>query len=174
MSSMYLENQKRKGQIIVRRANGTIDVQQLTLDENGENVSRTQQQFADECNINKIMERHGRGEDISHLRRQGQYRDLTTAPTYQQAMDILNNANTAFDSLPARLRKEFDNDPQKFLEFVHDEKSYERGVALGLYTPTDDSKNVSQKNDDSQQQKNASQKTKSTGVKNDSTASGGE
>ena len=44
-------------------------------------------------------------------------------------------AEEQFGALPANVRREFDNDPGKMLEFIQDPDNYERGVELGLFTP---------------------------------------
>lgn len=79
-----------------------------------------QQQFRDECDLNLIVQRS----DVDYFERHkeraasGQYLDLAGLPDFTEAMNIVTEANAAFMDLPAPVRKEFDNDPAKFLEFV--------------------------------------------------------
>lgn len=94
----------------------------------------TQQQFKDQSDINKIMERYERTGTVTHLRNaaQGVYADLTTLPSYHEAMQTIVKANDAFDEVPASIRNKFDNDPQKLIDFLKDDKNNKEAVELGL------------------------------------------
>jgi len=94
---------------------------------------RTQQSFAAECDINNILARAQRDGFIEHVaRNKAQYLDLADMPTYQEAMNVVAQANQAFDLLPAKVRLRFQNDPAQFLEFVDDPKNFEEARLLGL------------------------------------------
>ena len=56
----------------------------------------------------------------------------------------------AFDDLPAKVRREFDNDPFKFLEFVEDPENVERMAELGLVNITGDDAEAEADVEDSQ------------------------
>jgi phage internal scaffolding protein len=95
--------------------------------------SRTQQQFKDACDINKIIARVKKGGLIDHVNTyQGNYADLTDVPSYQDAMNKIIQANDCFMTLPSDLRKKFDNNPQEFLAFVADPSNHDAMVELGL------------------------------------------
>ena len=93
------------------------------------------QAFKDECDINNIMldvVRQGTTEWLS--RREGTYEDVTGVD-FQSCMDTVLRAQQAFDDLPADLRDRFANDPERFLNFVHDPRSAEEMLRLGLRNP---------------------------------------
>jgi len=93
----------------------------------------TQQQFKDECDINKIMEKYQRTGQITHLaRNQGIYADLTSLGDYQQSLQKVIDAENAFDTLPAKVRERFGNDPAGLLTFLADPQNKEEAIKLGL------------------------------------------
>lgn len=104
-----------------------------------EEPSMTQQQFADEVNLNVIMARFGVTDqdmplpaiDPSH------YGDFTDVFEYRDALDRLRNAEAAFSALPADIRNRFQNDPTKLWEFVNDPKNDDEAIKLGLLKKID-------------------------------------
>lgn len=97
--------------------------------------SLTKQCFRDESDINNILKRFERTGVLPEMIRQNpQYGDFTDVPSYQESLDIVMKAEEQFLSLDAKLRREFDNDPVKFLEFVNDPSNAKRMVELGLAT----------------------------------------
>nr|AVQ10265.1 minor capsid protein [Gokushovirinae environmental samples] len=98
--------------------------------------SLTRQEFAEECDINTIMARYEATGVISHVNRaQPMYLDTTSYPDLQGAMETFREASEAFAALPAKVRKEFDNDPQKFIDFAVDEKNVDQMREWGLAEP---------------------------------------
>lgn len=119
---------KRGNQEIYERANGTIGVRTVN-----DEPSMTQQQFAQDCDVNYIMEKFLKTGTITHLRREpGHYLDLTTLPDYQESLQTVINAQNAFMELDADIRLKFDNDPGKFIEYLADETKEEEHIKLGL------------------------------------------
>ncbi len=95
-------------------------------------VCKTKQSFKDECDINKILKKFEKTGAIHHYATNaGNYGD-TTQPQLHDALNIVANANTMFEELPATLRKKFNNDPGQFLEFVQNPKNLEEMRELGL------------------------------------------
>jgi len=95
--------------------------------------SLTKQSFKDECDINVIMRRYQATGVLEHQRdaTQAIYADVT-AYDYQEAMNLVAQANSAFHGLPSHLRARFDNDPAKLLDFVHDPRNLDESIALGF------------------------------------------
>lgn len=95
-----------------------------------------QQSGAQECDINYIVERAKRGSDVSHLNtRTAQYGDFTEVPTdLRECLVKVRKADEAFMSLDAHVRKRFDNDPAKLLDFLNDSKNRDEAISLGLVT----------------------------------------
>lgn len=87
---------------------------------------RTVQSFKDSCDINKIVARAARAGTLSHLEQfGGRYGDFADFD-YQDAMNRIAEAKSIFHALPAELRREFGNDPGRFLSFVNDPQNAER------------------------------------------------
>lgn len=69
---------------------------------------------------------------------------------YNDALNVVANAKSEFEKLPAYVRREFDNDIQKFVSFVDsvptDEAKAKKAVNLGIYKSEilDTFKNVAQ------------------------------
>lgn len=97
---------------------------------------RTKMSMADECNINLIMARHKKTGLVSHVAAvQPEYGDFNNATDYQNACNAIIAADQAFESLPADVRKEMDNDPGQFLDFMADPDNEDRAIELGLLPP---------------------------------------
>lgn len=97
--------------------------------------SMTKQSFKDECDINNIIKAFqvtGIVQHINERASQGMYVDLPDPMDYQQSIEIARQAQASFDSLPSKVRNRFDNDPQKFLEFVAEPANQQEMIDLGL------------------------------------------
>lgn len=92
----------------------------------------TQQQFAEECDINTIVRRFGLTGELPGDFKAPQYGDFTDVGDYQTALNSVLRAQEEFMSLPGEIRARFQNDPQQLLLFVHDEKNREEAQKLGL------------------------------------------
>lgn len=102
-------------------------------------VKLTQQSAKDECDINLIVERAKSGADLSKLARGTPfYGDFTDLPDLRSAMLIVKQAEAAFMSLDAVVRKRFSNDPVQMMEFLNDPANREEAVKLGLVEPKKD------------------------------------
>lgn len=101
--------------------------------------SRTRQEFAAECDINNIMARYDATGVISHIdQRQPMYLDLTAIPTdLAGTLAMLDGATESFMTLPASVRREFDNDPVRFVEFAANEANVEKMREWGLAKPAE-------------------------------------
>ncbi|AXL15277.1 internal scaffolding protein [Microviridae sp.] len=97
--------------------------------------SRTQQHQKDETDINKIMARYVKTGVIDHINKHQAYYGENTGIEYQDAMNLLIKADEVFMELPSKVRKFFENDPAKFLEFTENPKNADKLVELGLAHP---------------------------------------
>lgn len=98
--------------------------------------SLTRQEFAEECDINTIMARAEAGGAISHVNRAAPiFLDTTGYPDLQGQMDQFRIASEQFAALPAAVRREFDNSPQKFIDAATDAQYRDRFEAWGLLEP---------------------------------------
>lgn len=100
-----------------------------------EEENRTQQQFKDEADINVLVRRFRLTGELPQGVAVPTYGDFDAAGDYHAAMNVMRAADEAFMQMPADLRFRFGNDPNKFLEFVHDEKNRSEAERLGLVLP---------------------------------------
>lgn len=99
--------------------------------------SMTHQSFKDECDINVVVARCMRTgslvDPLTGATRQPLYGDFTSsASDFQEAQNLLADANTRFASLPSGLRARFSNDPASLLSFLEDPSNRQEAVKLGL------------------------------------------
>ncbi|AXH78009.1 MAG: internal scaffolding protein [Microviridae sp.] len=140
----FKEYNIREKQKIYQREDGSIAVETVF---DAEDESVTQQQFKDDCDINNIMKKYTQTGEFSHLNpNKGQYLDLVGLPDYQTALHTVIQAEESFMTVPAEIRKKFDNDPSQFIKFLSDEKNNDEAVKLGLkvaqQTPIDYQKEI--------------------------------
>lgn len=113
-----------------------VDRGPCTFDLRCEDASRTRQEFKDECDINILMSRYDRNGVLPPTNgAEPQYLDVSNVPDLAQAFDIVEQASKAFFTLSAAVRREFDNDPIKFVAFAEDSKNLERMREWGLAPP---------------------------------------
>lgn len=96
----------------------------------------TRQEFADECDINVLMATYERNGSLNHFNRmEPAYFDASAVPDLATAIQMAEAANAAFMTLPASARREFDNDPVRFVEFASDPANLSRMREWGLAAP---------------------------------------
>jgi phage internal scaffolding protein len=104
-------------------------VEGITFDE----PSMAQQHFKDECDVNNILRKYESTGLVTHVANgTSSYGDFSSVLEFQQAQNILIEAQDAFEALPASLRKRFDNDPAVMLEFIENPDNREEAEKLGL------------------------------------------
>lgn len=92
----------------------------------------TVQSEAENCDINVIVDRFEKTGILPSMTSTPVYGDFSTVVSFQDAQNAVIAAQSAFMSLPAKIRKEFDNDPAKFLDFVDDPANADKLVEMGL------------------------------------------
>lgn len=101
--------------------------------------SLTRQEFAAECDLNTLMARyegHVIGGPGNLAPREPMYIDFVNMPQDLMGyLTFLQEAENAFMSLPAIVRKEFDNSAQEFVEFASDPGNLEQMRSWGLAPP---------------------------------------
>lgn len=96
-------------------------------------VSLTRQEFLDECDINQIMANMEANGVISHVNRaEPMFLDWTKVPDLRGSLDAMRQASASFYSLDAKIRREFDNSPEAFVEFAQDPVNLEQMRKWGL------------------------------------------
>lgn len=97
---------------------------------------RTRQEFADDCDINVLLARYEKSGVFTHFNaNEADYLDVSNVPDLQQSLTYLKDAQRAFMSLPAAARREFDNDPVKFVEYAQNPENIDRMREWGLAAP---------------------------------------
>lgn len=95
--------------------------------------SLTKQSMKAECDINNIMKRFERTKVVTHLnQRQAYFADVSEVPDFATALRVVEDAERMFLSLPAAIRKEFDNDATKYVQFCSDPANLPRMQELGI------------------------------------------
>lgn len=101
---------------------------------------KTKQSMKDECDINNIMARYIKTGTVAHMNRYSGEYGFAPVLEYRDAIEMVRKAQDMFADLPAIVRKRFENDPGKFMEFVQDERNIdemrEMGLARKLETPS--------------------------------------
>ena len=100
-------------------------------------VTRVKQSFVPECDINTILKQYSATGQLKHISAkaaQGAYQDLPDDLDFQSAQNIVKEGETAFASLPAKVRDRFGNDPANFLQFMSNPENSQEAVKLGLAT----------------------------------------
>ena len=104
-----------------------------------EEPSFTQQQFAEEADINAITERYRSTGYLSDPLNPGtnipSFGNFSSEHSFLDAQLIISRSYEMFDSLPSSLRERFSNDPSRLLAFVDDESNFDEAVKLGLLSP---------------------------------------
>ncbi len=96
-------------------------------------VTRTEQSHKNEVSIHRIMERYRKRGVIDHVNaNKGTYGDFTNAPDFAEANQIIAAAKSLFETVPSRIRRDFENDPGKFLEFMQNEENRDQIEEYGL------------------------------------------
>lgn len=104
----------------------------LFCDPNNPEDNYTQQSFKEECDINTIVRRFGLTGQLPDNVRVPQYGDFTGVTDYQSALNAVMQADAQFMELPAKLREQFNNDPQELLAFMEDPNNLDKARELGL------------------------------------------
>lgn len=119
--------------------NGEVVRKRVTLDcqkavEDGEKIM-VEQSHKDMVDINNIVKRHG-VDMIAKVAALQEWRyDDVTGNDFQESMNAILRAKDTFNSVPSEIRKQFDNDPAKFMDFVHNPDNQEELVNMGLANP---------------------------------------
>lgn len=86
----------------------------------------------DDADINVIVRRFGLTGTLPENVRVPTYGDFSEVVDFQSAMNVVRQAQEAFDELPSDVRLRFNNDPQRLIEFLNDEANLDEAVRLGI------------------------------------------
>ena len=91
-----------------------------------------QQQFKEESDINEIVRRFGLTGELPDNYRPPMTGDFSNVTDYHTALTAVKAADAAFMEMPPELRSQFDNDPQKLLDFLDDPNNRAKAEELGI------------------------------------------
>lgn len=121
------------GNLCSRRGDGSLRVQLNFVE-----PTLTEQSHKDSCDINKIMERYNKTGMLPVLAdKVPRYDDFSNVVTYHDALNLILDAQEAFETLPADVRLSFNNDPGSFLEAVDDPVRRKELLDSGVLTASE-------------------------------------
>ena len=95
--------------------------------------SLTEQAHKRTCDIHTIMRKYEKTGIIEHTAQyQGTYGDFANAPEFDEAQRIIADAKSMFETVPAKIRERFNNDPGEYVSFMTDDANYDAIAELGL------------------------------------------
>lgn len=95
--------------------------------------SMTEQSHAQSCDIHHIMKRWERNRTVDHVNQhQGTYLNYINAPDFLEKENMIADAKSMFETVPSKIREDFNNDPSQFLAFMQDSKNVEAIEGYGL------------------------------------------
>lgn len=95
---------------------------------------KTKQSFTDDSNINTLMRKYERTKQLPVVGGQmARYGDFSEIVDFHSAQNQIAEAKIAFNTLSARLRTRFGNDPGQLLQFLADPNNVKEGIEIGLY-----------------------------------------
>lgn len=97
--------------------------------------TKTQQQFAEEVDINTIVERFGLTGELPQNLRVPLTDEFVETMDYQTSLNKIIEADEAFMRMPAAIRADFQNDSAKFVDFVSNPANVEQCRKWGLAMP---------------------------------------
>ena len=93
---------------------------------------RTKQSMQKDTDINLIVAKYQKTGILSFVSKvQPEFMEVDNID-FHTAMDVIVKSNELFAQMPSSMRKRFDNNPEKYLEFVHNPDNLEEMYELGL------------------------------------------
>lgn len=99
------------------------------------NVDMAVQSFKDDSNINVLLRRFGVTGQLPIASSSPFYGDFSEVGTYQDALNMVLEADQAFQTLPSKIRNRFRNDPAELIAFLEDDTNRAEAEQLGLVKP---------------------------------------
>lgn len=111
--------------------NAYSEPMRVTADPVGETL--TEQSHKQNCDTTKIVRRYLKTGVVDHLNTRTPIDGMTEPGIdYKTAMDVVARGKSAFESQPAELRRQFDYNPQLFVDFCLNPENSDKLVEMGL------------------------------------------
>jgi len=94
-------------------------------------ISKTQQHFAEETSMAGIISRVMKGQNVPTNPRQASFTDVNS-DDFHTMHNKIADIQTQFNSLPAKLRSKFNNQPYQLLRWLENPANAKTAVKLGL------------------------------------------
>ena len=96
--------------------------------------SMTDQSFKDDCNINNVVDRHGRIDPEAIInRRQGQYTDASEVPQLQESLNAGIAEGQIMLQANPELQRLANNDPRQVEKVLADPENRELLIKAGIF-----------------------------------------
>jgi len=93
---------------------------------------RVEQSHKQEADINNIVKKHGLDLIAKTAAMQTFKYDENPSNDFQEVMQAVITAEKSFSSIPSEIRKEFDNNPAKFMDFIYNPDNKQKMIDMGL------------------------------------------
>ncbi len=128
-----------------------------------EGPSRTKQSHKDECDVNQILKKYKATGLIQHVQNTTPaWGDFTNVDDYQSSINKVIEAQQSFGTLPAHVRKRFENDPGQLIAFLEKNENYEEAKKMGLVQPKNQPEKTMQHNVQKAKKEDKKQDTQSS------------
>lgn len=93
----------------------------------------TEQQHKDEVKVSNILAKYRKTGVMPHVHQyKGTYANFIGHPDFEEAQRAVAAANSMFETLPARVRANFNNNAGEFVHFMNQQDNREAIVEMGL------------------------------------------
>jgi phage internal scaffolding protein len=107
-----------------------------TFETSGDSI--VQQNLRDECDVNNIVKRYAKTGVLTHINsKTPRYGDFSQVTTYQDACNLVIQAQESFQDLPSDVRRHFDNDPTNLINALNDPSRASELQSLGILESPD-------------------------------------
>lgn len=93
---------------------------------------RTKQQFKDDCDMRKIIQRYRQTGVLPTSNRQAVFGDFSSTNDFRQYVENMMDIEDFFMSLPSGFRKELHNDPANLVDWVKKPENRAQAIEFGL------------------------------------------
>jgi len=132
---MHLESEKLapEERIFIRsQFNFDADMVSLQTGLSCPEETLTQQNTAEETDINYIVATFTRTGMLPQAQTPPTYGDFSGVSDYREALELIQEADNAFNSLPADVRAHFGNNPASYLDFIENGSDVDLAAKLGI------------------------------------------
>lgn len=99
----------------------------------GEPILLTEQHHKDSMSVQSIIRNAQKGVLSAHIKQyDGKYMDLPGEIDFLEAQNTIARAQEMWSTVPSNIRKHFDNDPGKYVDFMVNADNYDEIKKMGL------------------------------------------